>query len=473
MKKRVVLIVSCLLLCVMTGTALANSWGAKGGILEIVSGVKTYNEYSVDAQSGVEKVQGRTVDHAVMSSRYHSQLIAAVQQGKKWKAEALSTTAVYQPGDERGKKPALAHTQDGFTLIYDDREIYTFVQVEGTYYLMDVRFDAPSDYGDSLQWEGNGYIFWASGLGDKWEPIGDAMWVTDPVTLEEFHISRIPRSMDDVRRMNAVADALTDAGAGRVQAQETWEAVKNSRKLAVYSAPDEGSYRASKGKASVSTGGSMALLGGYQGWTMISYEVSVRTSRIGFVHSSLMSADMELPLAESPVTLVTARNTILTDDPDVSEFAQFTLPAGTQVQGLALYGDFYALVECVQEGQRVWGFVPLCDLALPEDGIRWDVMDLLVGKWNYAGGSDQGTLLHVLYSDGSCGGGYALSWRVVDCAPGAEYAEPVELEVIFTLPGRRQERYGLLMHEDCSISLMERDSGAWYVRYEYSTFGNG
>ncbi len=483
MRKFLLMLLSCLLLCAMTSGALANQWGLRGGVYDIVSDNDDYDAYSADAETGNEQVNGRHYDVALMTSRYHNQLIAAVRENKTWRAETASTAAVYQPGDKRGASPELSATEGGFCLAYDDKERYLFDYVDGRYILREVRFDVESLYGNSLLWDGEGYIFWQSGPEGSMETIGDAMWQVGLISLEDFNILQLPRSIDDVRRMNTVRDALWHA-ADPLSVPEEWHGEKNGKKLAVYAAPDESAYRASNGKASVSTGGSMKLYGEIDGWTMVEYEVSLRTSRIGFVNKQLMKRYVGLQLAKPGVTLVTARNAFLTDDPHVSQYQQLLLPAGTEVQGLALLNDYYALVSYEGSNQPVWGFVPLRDLELPSDGTRWDVMDRLIGKWHQQGGADQGANLRVFYADGSCRlinkdedfnwlrDEYG-SWRVTDCPADASYASEALYEMTFTMMDGSEEKYGLVLDYDGTISLLEEGSGAWYERSEYSTFGNG
>lgn len=483
MRKVFALCLACLIVCTQATAALANGWGLIGGVYDIVSDDDAYEAYSADAETGNQKMNDRHVDVALLSSRYHSQLIVAAREDRVWHVEAASTAAVYQPGDERSASPELTYTADGFHLSYDGRETYTFVYRDGRYLLREVRFNAASSYGDSLLWDGEGYQYWEAGLEGSMQPIGDAMWRVEMIDLTDFNITQLPRSMDDVRRMNAVAAALREAS-DEISVQESWQGAKNSRKLAVYSAPDAASYRASSGKAAVSTGGDMELLGEYEGWTMVEYAVSLRTSRIGFVKEQLLSGPVALALAQPGVTLVTARSTFLTDDPHVSQYPQLTIPAGAPVQGLACLNDFYALVSYAGANQPVWGFVPLCDLSLPGDGTRWDVMNRLVGKWHYAVGAEQGANLRVLYSDGDY---HAITkdedfnwvgdergrWRVTDCPADAAYAADVLYEITFTMNDGTESRYGLILNEDGSITLLDAEGSAWYERSEYSTFGNG
>ena len=126
MKKLLLTSVLCLLLCTMTTMALANQWGLTGGIYDIVSEDDAYDAYTAVADDGNDRLGDLHVNHAVMRSRYHSQLIAAHREGKVWTQVTASSTAVYQPGDDRGQQVDIAHTEDGFVLIFDERERYTF-----------------------------------------------------------------------------------------------------------------------------------------------------------------------------------------------------------------------------------------------------------------------------------------------------------------------------------------------------------
>lgn len=484
MKKILAMTAVCILLLTMTTGALANQWGLRGGVLDIIYDDDAYDDYNADADNGNKKVGGRNVNQAILSNRYHSQLICAVREDDNWVAEAVSTVAVYQPGDDRAVRPELRHLAGGgISLSYGGKEVYVFARHDGEYCLQRVLFDESSSYGDSLMWTGSDYSYFQAGQQNSRQPIGDALWKTDMLTLAEFNITQLPRSMADVRRMNTVTEALMRSG-GRLNVQETWPGEKKARKLAVFTAPDEDSYRASNGKASVSTGGEIRLLGEISGWTMIEYEVSLRTSRIGFVPASLMQVPTPVPAAAEPVALVTARDTFLTDDPHVSQYGQAALPAGTKVQGLALCGSFYALVSYEGAGRSFWGFVPLRDLALAGDQTRWDVMDLMIGKWSLKSGNSPLTGFLVLSSDGTMKcvqrdeSGIWLTqtdarWRVTNCPLDAAYQNYPLYEMTVTQEDGSVIRFGLSLDEDGSIRFATEEDAAIYERQEYSTIGNG
>ncbi|MBQ8201626.1 MAG: hypothetical protein IJZ74_07660 [Clostridia bacterium] len=500
MKKILLMTMVCLLLCTLSAGALANGWGLRGGVLNIVSKDETYDEYTADADDGNASLYGRQVSHAIMSSRYHSQLITAFKEDGLWAADVKSTLAVYQPGDSRAASPSLSHTDNGFRLSYGDREYYIFEYDEGEYVLTQAVFHADSSYSNSLMLQEGGYLIWQSGRENAGEPIGDGMWTVEKVTLDTFNITLLPRTMQDARQMSSVAErlkALMSSGRS-FGAVQRWPGEKKGEKLAVYSAPDKNSYRASSGKASVSTSGEMLLLGEYGDWTLVSYEVSSRTRRIGFVNRRLMSEPVELPLTQIDVRLDAIRDTYLTDDPDVSQYAQVKIPAGTSLKGLAVYGDYYAYVAYEQAGQTFWGFVPLRDLNSPAAEmdlaqwdtdltgyvpLRWDVMDLLIGKWEAVEAADSVMTRMELYSNGAYklfsrgSSGWTVidsgRWRLTDCPVGAAYAERPLYEVTFVNEVNAEMKFGLSLSDEGVMTLYTDDFGGEYVRNEYSTYGNG
>ncbi len=495
MKKFLLITLSCLLCVSMTIPALANEWGLRGGVYDIVADDDRYDGYSAIADDGNKQLEGRHVNHAILQNRYHALLIAAQREDNCWAAQTLSTTAVYQPGDPRGEypnTPSLSHADDGFVLKYGDNgesERYTFVynQETGDYLLHDVRYsyaDRGEWYSDSYILHNEGLLFWQSGPGETFLPIGDALWQTDGITLGEFNIAQTPRSMTEVRNLNFTAAALMEGDALSVHALREGE--KNGARLAVYSAPDEASWRAAEGKASVSLGDEVQIYGAENGWTLIGYEVSPRTSRIGFVQAEL-AGDAALQLASVP--LVTQADTFLTDDPFVSQYAHLTLPKGTEITGLAQCGEYYAYVQTQKDGQLIRGFVPLKDLMPKYDralttgtelltaDVRWDVIDALTGKWYPADrGSAQEKL--VLYADGmyrnhmpgdSTLNKITANFRIYDVegGDGSTYLMVVRTE------DNLEFTYTLRLNEDATITLTNDVTQSVYRRDEYSTFGNG
>lgn len=493
MKRFLLMTISCLLCVALTAPALANGWGLRGGIYDIVSDNDRYEGYTAIADDGNKQWEGRHVNHAILQNRYHSLLISAKREGGCWEPETLSTTAVYQPGDPRGEypnTPALWHDDNGFVLKYGDNgpsERYTFVYSEALadYILHDVRYTKADEwYNDSFIRHSEGLLFWQSGPGETFLPIGDALWETDGITLSEFNIAQMPRSMAEVRNLSRTAATLR-VNAEELTVRTVWKDAANKRSLPVYSAPDLESYRAGSGKASVSTGGEIEIYGTFGGWTLVGYEVSPRTSRIGYVEGELVP---DQPLTFASVPLVTQADTFLTDDPFVSQFAQVHIPSGTEVTGLAKCGEFYAYAEVTLGGTLYRGFVPMKDLLTKYDlalttgedllmaDVRWDVMDALTGKWYPADGGYDDKI--VLYANGeyrnhmpgdSTVGKIVGNFRVY----AAKNGDGSTYEMYLRTEDNQEFTWTLRLNEDGTITLSTDKQETVYCRDEYSTYGNG
>lgn len=187
-----------------------------------------------------------------------------------------------------------------------------------------------------------------------------------------------------------------------------WQGVEKigKKNAPVYGAPyGKSAWRGAKGKAAVSLRDGLCLLRGYtnsngESWTCVSYEVSERTSRIGWVENSLLGSAALHELGEEEntarllaVPVQATRDTFLTDDPYVSQYAQFSVSAGTSLRCMGTQGSDWAYVAAevnkkgtfVDDGAMVWGFVPLRDLALMEHlEPQEEVIAELVGYWHYA-----------------------------------------------------------------------------------------
>lgn len=474
MKKFLLMTLACLLFAC---SASANSWGLRGGVYDIVSADDCYEDYTGVADDGNKDIGNRRVNHAILENRYHSVLIAAWRENKKWETFAVSTTAVYQPDDERGQypnNPALNHTTDGFTLSYGDSELYTFVW-DGDYFLDRVDYFADPDlsYSNCLVSTYGGYLFWQSGPADTFLPIGEALWESDGIPLQMFNIEQMPRTLMEVRNINMTSDALLEGD--ELLIRDVWAGSSKGKTLPVYSAPDKNSYRAANGKAAVSLKGEVDILAVQDGWTLIQYEVSNRTSRIGWVEGEL-SDDAEFEFASTP--LVTAADTFLTDDPFVSQFEQVQIPKGTELTGLAQCGEFYAYVE-YRADKLYRGFVPLKDLRPKYDrawgqeslstSVRWDVMDALCGKWYVPG---FGNSVTIFYTDGTWArrdNGEVLfsgNYRIFDREDGA-------YDLIMRTEANEDGWYHLTLNTDATITLTTTEGVQTLTRDEYSSYGNG
>lgn len=400
-----------LLVLMLPCAALANGWGAPGGTVEIFEGNRDYADYTCIADD-----YSRDEDTArlIMSERYHRQLICAEQADGHWRIAETSTTALYQPGNEKADKARVDRIPEGFALFYPDEE-YRFAYENGEWALYWAQVDglifSREAAGELTVFDGSTTVIWQMGaLGEE----------NAALTLDRFNIELFPRSVMEVRRLNELRAVIADGG------EMLWEPVTEAadRLLPVYSAPSEKSWRAAEGKAAVSLKDTEGLYtyGEVDGWQLIAYKVSPRMSRIGYIQAE----DEPRNGAFFPMDVRAARETYLTDDPGVSQIHEMTVPVGTELTALDCYGLFYAYVEMKLDGQAVRGFVPLRDLWLGSGYVASTMRDALVGAWrgpgvqfaeNYIALGEGGTFATYEEIDGRLMERGQGSWEVRICAP--------------------------------------------------------
>ena len=372
----------CLILLMLPCVALANEWGVPDETVELFEGNDDYTGYTCLAA-----VYNPDTDTAalVMGNGSHNQLVCArwatFTTRDLWLLE-VSTPAVYQPGEEKADQVTLAPAEDGgFILEYPGEryefawnhldEWYLWSAVLNQYGMWDAGPDViRADYGPNA-----GTLV----ISDAFS--SDAVW-TLPGTLtpspEEFNIRLFPRTVDEVRQLNALGAYILDLDCGLYPypIEVPQDAVEP-----VYSAPSTDSWRAAEGKASVSLRDTKGLytFGTYDGWQLIEYRISPDRSLVGYIQTPGGWENHDL--TGVPVRATT--DTYLTDDPRVSQRPLTAIPEGTELSALTTYYPFYAYVETALEGQTIRGFVPLRDLTratcLPEGYVS--IEDELVGAW--------------------------------------------------------------------------------------------
>lgn len=173
----------------------------------------------------------------------------------------------------------------------------------------------------------------------------------------------------------------------------------------MYAAPDENSYRASNGKASVSLAGGATLLMEYGDWSLVRYEVNSSRMRIGWVHTNQLGS-APVMLTDIPVTL--KEGAFLTDDPATSWYHTAEGDTLTDVHLLAQYDPFWAYARAtMRDGTMLWGFVPLMAVQL-NDAVDAAAMASVCGTWGFYGGGELMGWVFTLMADGQ-GVCYAIS----------------------------------------------------------------
>lgn len=343
--------------CLFAASACANSWGLKGELLQKVSSVHTWSDYTVQGS--------QTSDAAIMSARYDN-LLMFLENGEL----VVNHKAVYPPKEKRSGRL----TQDGklLTLSYGPDEWYTFE-------LFDRR---SSEYGLKAMRNGSFSMERMDESNDLdydlyrgTDESGTEEWV-DEILLRDFNIQLFPRGLQEFRHQNDLCVRLRPQW-DILKDQQTVKHLENigSGTLPVYSAPSEQAWRAAKGKASVGLRGEVWALASVERedgiYTLIRYDVSERTQRIGYVKKQLMDVELSEYEPVMDQTVIALRDTFLTDDPDVSQFPQLLVPEGTVLHCHDIHNSEYAYVmgrttggQLTQSGQWVGGFVPLRDLDI-------------------------------------------------------------------------------------------------------------
>lgn len=471
MKRTVWLMVLFMLVCALS-PALANSWGLTGDLLELVSDTNEWNEYTCwGEQAG---------DTAVLKTRYH-RVLATVSGGKL----ETYTRAVFQPEGSYTGKPQLTSNETGFSLRYHDKLWFTFAKSKEGLYLQSARA------GDV-----NVKFLSKESCTQLTDSGGASAILPRRILLADFNIELFPRTINEARHLNQMNAHLDSETVFSSPLEERLRRVGEGT-APVYSAPfGQSAWRAAKGKAAVGLNGSLEKLHAFRNadgdeYWCIRYHVSPRTQRIGYIDRAYLDGKNAAPWEETTrflnAQVVTIQETWLTDDPDVSQYAQFTLPASTVLTCLGLWNHDYAVVSAevkngrvADGGEIVWGFVPLRDLQLlttwgTEPDTR--LMAQLVGSWwFYAGGVSVGDILQLNADCTYAVYGYAEDhlphgepeaagqWYVMPHNPasGMYWNEP-DYEIFFLSDDGTARIEGLSFEKD-AFSLTNWEGGGGYER---------
>ena len=467
MKKKWLILVCAAVLC-MAQTALANSWGLKGELLDLVSDTDRWNDYTTLGK------QAETA--AVMQSRYHHVLLLA-QNG----ALQAYTKAVFQPDGSYAGRPTVTQNESSLSIRYHDGLWFTFRLQDGEYILHSAK--AGELTVTSTQ---DPFRYLAR------DENGTEALIVRSYPLKDFNIELFPQTINEVRHLNFMRSWL-DAETIFSYALDAEVSGAGKGTAPVYSAPfGESAWRAANGKAAVGLGGTLWKLGGFRNadgeeYWRICYDVSPRTQRIGFVRREALDGPDVQPWPETTNLLsahaVVIQETFLTDDPDVSQYPQFVLPVGSQLVCLGRYNDDYAVVSAevkngrlTDGGQIVWGYVPLRDLQ-PE--VTWgtepdaSLMEQLVGRWFFAaGGISVGDQLELRADCTFLVPGTAEvpprngSWYVMPYNPADNlYWNNPSHEIVFLFDDGSARVEGLTAEAD-SFSLTNWEGGGGYERAE-------
>lgn len=458
-----------LALLLLPTAALANSWGLRGHLLTAVMADDRWDDYTDMDEIG---------DVAAMKSRYHNALMLVM--GKDAPLEVY-TRALWQPDDKQGSA-RLSSSGEGFVLSYGEEVSYTFMPHADSYTLTKAVIGS-----FTLILTRDDGLYLATQSGQSIE-----LYVSGGITLERFSIRLLPCTVAQVRRLNRMLSTL-DSGRDVLG---WWEDAATPGRLytpgkkgtvPVYGAPSDKAWRASSGKASVSLNGEIRVLREWEAedgtvWLHIWYEVSQRTHRFGFIRASelpgyrVVGSDVYQAVS---VPVRTAVDTTLTDDPLCSQYAQATVPGGTELECLGVFYDEYALVQTSIDGKAAWLFAPLKDLEPVPGTVLTDVMAQLDGCWEFWAGGSMGPDYLRLNADGTF---YNPAWpedggtwvvTAYDPAWGKYWDDPPYEIALFYHDGRTNVK-GLSLHQEDTgdgvlrdgFSLTNWEGGGGYVRID-------
>ena len=225
------------------------------------------------------------------------------------------------------------------------------------------------------------------------------VWGAEEIARDGFCADLLPRSLDEVRRMNRVMAYLADDALSG-----TWATVelRQNRTVPVYAAPSEDAWRGANGRAAVSLAGPFTLLAsfGNEGWWLIEYETGGGARRVGYIPQQAYDRAVPYGWWLIPMSLPLCEDATMTDDPHGArrEIARFA--AGESLTVLGYYDGLWAYAQTEIDGKTARGFVPLRALTTLEEEPLMDVMAELTGEWAFAGGGEVLGLAGVIFSEG-------------------------------------------------------------------------
>lgn len=223
------------------------------------------------------------------------------------------------------------------------------------------------------------------------------VWGAEGIARDGFCADLLPRSLDEVRRMNRVMAYLADDALSGA-----WATVdlKQSRTVPVYAAPSEDAWRGANGRAAVSLAEPFTQLAsfGNEGWWLIEYETGGGARRIGYIPQQAYDRAVPYGWWLIPMTLPLREDAAMTDDPHGGrrEIARFA--AGESLTVLGYYDGLWANAQTEIDGKTARGFVPLRALTTPEEEPLMGVMAELTGEWAFAGGGEVLGLAGVIFT---------------------------------------------------------------------------
>ena len=185
-------------------------------------------------------------------------------------------------------------------------------------------------------------------------------YVEEEIVIEETPEPTLAPTQVPVPQMRSLEDymeyyQLPDSEQGYFDVNQT---------LAVYTGPSRGYYRASKGKATVSTNGDVKSYGTVDDgdYYLIRYKLNNGNRRFGYIRRKDIEGTYDLPetpISECNVPVIVTKDATLTDDPGAGRSNDKVCKIKKGAKGtLVFFRDEYACVDFeTSEVGRVRGFI--------------------------------------------------------------------------------------------------------------------
>ena len=470
MKRKLCFAVIALLLCFATG-ACANALNLPeelAGLFSAENGYDGYHMLAGDEQTG----NGKPTDMAVlvMGSQEHNELVVAAPSDGKWAVACQSTTALYQPSENSAGNCTIEKTAaNGFTISYPG-ERYAFMKSDDSgWILVGAEFE---EEGCTVKIRDDDNYTYIYSQADE-----TAIWCVDAITMENFNITFMPKTIADVKHLNAVQEmAVIDAFG-----EELITTGAGPADVAVFAAPSEDAYRTEDGKAAVSLLEDYWQLGRQGEWAFIRYAIGNGVARYGYIHMPDIAATMsESILTQRVVTLLEVAS--ITDDPWRAQTPFARLDAGQTVDFLTVYNAYYAYIETEIDGKTARGFIPLRAITTTAE-TAGTVLPELLGSWRVWSGGTMYAEAITFNEDGTCLG-YFLKDNPSDFTPpddlffgtrGKWFVEPYDTAynlfwdnppqmITFISDNGLVECYGVSFSDDGGLSLSTDEGGGGYQK---------
>lgn len=344
-------IICAMMVCLFTVPypALANIWNLPNGLMDLFDSNITYSGYTVGSCDPKTRA-GNPSELAVfiMTSAVHDELfICRESSDHSWEIELQSSAAVYQPTEDGNLHPKIDIIDNSmFRISYENstaKETYDFAFQNDQWLLFAAEIAGASEKLTCRKTDEGLQIL----------TVSDLTYDISNITLNDFNILRFPKSEEQLKQWQIALNKIVSKLPQAIIVEGT-----SKKTFPVYTGPTKKSYRAGNKKAAISLKEPYRVYGTHDNWTMVEYEISAKSKRIGWIEQLSLSTNVP-SIDWAPVVAVTISPAALTDDPHVGQTSIVTVPGTSNVNVLACLDPWWAYISVVIRNNQYYGFIPL------------------------------------------------------------------------------------------------------------------